>query len=133
MSDLNLLALCLWREARGEGEDGMRAVACVVMNRVKAKWGTLQKVILGKNQFTSMSVPSDSQFTLQPKANDKLYKIASEIAEEAIAGELEDTTKGALYYANLKIATSGWFFKNIVGKPKEHPETVQIGRHSFFA
>jgi len=31
--DEHTLALCLWREARGDGEAGMRAVAGVCLNR----------------------------------------------------------------------------------------------------
>ena len=33
MSDLELLSLCVWREARGEGLLGKRGVAHVVKNR----------------------------------------------------------------------------------------------------
>jgi N-acetylmuramoyl-L-alanine amidase len=132
-SDIKLIALCLWREARGEGSEGMLAVACVIRNRVKAKWGDWMKVIMGKNQFTSMSVKSDPQIDLQPKAGDKLYAKALAIAEGVYDDEIDDITKGALYYGNLKaIDKGGWFERNIVNKPAEHPETVSIGNHSFF-
>ena len=139
-TDINMLALCLYREARGEGLDGMTAVACVIHNRV-TKWKqTWKQVIMGKNQFTSMSVPSDSQFNLVPEISDKLWKAALNIAEMVYTGEVDDPTKGALYYGNMpviaaidaKVGHAGWFVRNISGKPGEHPETVTLGRHTFF-
>ena len=41
MNDEDILARTLYGEARGEGIDGIEAVACVIMNRYKArKWYT---------------------------------------------------------------------------------------------
>ena len=37
-SDLEILARILLCEAGGEGENGMKAVACVVMNRVEVDY-----------------------------------------------------------------------------------------------
>ena len=37
MDDLQILARTLFGEARGEGDEGIEAVACVVMNRFKAR------------------------------------------------------------------------------------------------
>ena len=39
MTDLELLARIIQCEAGGEGEQGMKAVACVVMNRVHVDYG----------------------------------------------------------------------------------------------
>ena len=39
MTDLELLARIIQCEAGGEGEQGMKAVACVVMNRVNVSYG----------------------------------------------------------------------------------------------
>lgn len=129
-----LLALVIWREARGEGQDGMRAVAHVIRNRVVAthlpdRW---EDVILGKNQFTSMTYAGDSQLVAWPKEPDEKFEFAMRTAQRVYDGEDEDNTGGALFYANLKSATSGWFFTEIVGKPLDHPRTVTIGRHTFF-
>ena len=43
-SDRELLARLIQCEAGGEGEDGMKAVAGVVMNRVHAKGGEYARV-----------------------------------------------------------------------------------------
>ena len=39
--DIEIMAKTIYGEARGEGEEGMEAVACVIMNRYNArKWFT---------------------------------------------------------------------------------------------
>ncbi|MGN1003917.1 MAG: cell wall hydrolase, partial [Oscillospiraceae bacterium] len=56
-SDLELLARLVQCEAGGEGDNGMRAVACVVMNRVRVDYGeygrlmTVQQVVFQPRQF----------------------------------------------------------------------------------
>ena len=56
--DLDNAALCVWKEARGEKEMGMRAVAHILFNRIGAIGfpKTLHDVVYQKNAFTSMSV-----------------------------------------------------------------------------
>jgi spore germination cell wall hydrolase CwlJ-like protein len=133
-----LLAECVYKEARGEGLEGMEAVAHVIVNRTKAWKQTLTKTILGKNQFSCMSVPSDPQFGKPCPAKDdpqgKLWAAAQEMVER-ILGEMPppDPTGGALYYANLKtMDKGGWFERNIVRKPDLHPVTVKVKNHTFF-
>ena len=128
-----MLALVMWREARGEGRDGQRAVGHVVRNRAKAGWGSVVECIVKKNQFTSMSVPGDGQLTKWPTLSDGRFREALEDAQRILDGSDGDLTGGALYYANLEVATSGWFFEHIVGDPVGHPVTATIGRHTFFA
>jgi hypothetical protein len=51
----DLLALCVWSEARGEIDDGKAAVARVVLNRTKLKYqsdGTLEGTILHPAAFS---------------------------------------------------------------------------------
>ena len=128
-----MLALVMWREARGEGRDGMRAVGHVVRNRNRA-WGkSIIDLITAKNQFTSMSVPGDGQLTKWPTLSDGRFQEALEDAQRILDGSDGDLTGGALYYANLEVATSGWFFEHIVGDPVGHPVTATIQRHTFFA
>ena len=134
-NDIHSAALCVWKEARGEGIEGMLAVLNVIHNRI-GKPGfaqNLHDVIFGKNQFTSMSVPSDPEFNLEPCVGDELYSDALRMAENTFnsINSVIDPTNGALYYANLHvISKDGWFYRNIVLK---HPVTAQIGKHTFFA
>jgi N-acetylmuramoyl-L-alanine amidase len=136
-NDLQSLALCIWKEARGDGMEGMRAVAHVVANRV-VEWygsgeGSVHNAVYAKNQFTSMSVPSDAQFNLEPEDGNVLYRGALAICGTVLDGTDDDLTNGALYYANLQNASSDWFDENIVRDPTHHPQTAVIGHQTFFA
>lgn len=133
-NDVHSLALVAWKEARGEGQDGMRAVMHVCVNRTGHPGfaHTLHDVIYGKNQFTSMSVPSDPEFNLVAGDLDPQFQYCITTATSVLSGSDADNTNGAHYYANLKNTTSGWFFRNIVNNPVDHPQTAVIGRQTFY-
>lgn len=116
--DKFLLALCAWREASNQGHDGLLAVMNVIRNRVRKGWGSWQKVICGKNQFTSMSVPGDPQTVRFPAPDDAVWVLCRSLADTVYAGGAEDNTHGALYYYNPRTATSRWFTENVVQKGK---------------
>lgn len=130
--DLSALMLVIWREARGEGQDGMRAVAHVIKNRVLSAGfpKTIHGVIFQKNAFTSMTVLGDPEFNLQPEANDPQYTFCKVIAPEVLSGSDEDNTYGAVYYADEKKVTSGWYKKEIIDSGN-YPITAVIGRQIF--
>lgn len=132
--DISSLALVAWKEARGEGITGCRAVMHVIKNRVGTPGFayTLHSVIYGKNQFTSMSVPSDPEFNLQPSETDSIYNQLKQFAPDVLNGTNIDITNGAHYYANIKTATSGWFKSHIIDDTVSHPVTATIGHHTFF-
>lgn len=131
----NAWSLCLWREARGEGHEGMRAVAWVIQNRAKAWKTSILQILMAPNQFTSMQDKKQPDGTWKfefPPDADPQWEDARQIIGALIDGtDSEDPTDGALYYANLRTATSGWFFENIVKNP-DHPHTVTIGHHDFY-
>lgn len=134
--DVESMALCAWKEARGEGDDGMRAVLCVIHNRSRKWYGGLNagvvQVVMARNQFTSMSVPSDPEFHLKPHPGDKQYEFCLAEAQNVLDGFVKDVTNGALYYYNPKTATSGWFVDHIVNDPDEHPMSAKIGKQEFY-
>ena len=106
----------------------MFGVACVIWKRHIAWKQTLQEVILGPNQFTSM-VDGGKPLPDDPQAVE-----ATSITQSFLDGKQEkDVTNGALYYANLATATSGWFEDNIVKNVSQHPVTAKIGAHTYFA
>lgn len=124
--DLFLLALVMWREARGEGPDGMRAVGHVILNRAH-DWGqTLYQAIIGRNQFSSITVLGDSQTVLWPLPNDPVFALAAEVYN----GTSPDPTGGACYYANESVITSEWYRQHII-EDAAHPVTVVLGKHTF--
>ena len=113
-SDLNLLARCVYAEARGEPYTGQVAVAAVVLNRVKnsAFPNTISGVIYQPWAFTAVN---DGQINLSP--NSTAYKAA----QDALNGW--DPTYGCLYYYNPKTATSSWIWSR--------QTVVTIGKHVF--
>lgn len=113
-SDLNLLARCVYAEARGEPYAGQVAVAAVVLNRVKSASfpNTISGVIYQPWAFTSVN---DGQINLTP--NDNAYKAA----QDALNGW--DPSYGSLYYYNASTATSKWIYSR--------KTVVTIGKHVF--
>ena len=132
--DLSSAALCSYKEARGDGSTGMHAVLHVLKNRVGfpgfAK--TLHDCIYGKNQFTSMSVPNDPEFNLDPGPVNAGYIDALRLADVVLNTDDADPTGGAHYYENPATATSGWFARVIVADTANHPMTVKILHHTFY-
>lgn len=124
-----LLALVTWREARGEGLTGMRAVIHVIRNRVlawKQDWDT---VITNRNQFSSMTVKGDSQLVLWPDDDSEMFKNILTLADRVFDGNDPDPIFGALYYWNPRTADSPWFVKNV---STVMPKVAVIGNHEFF-
>lgn len=113
-SDLNLLARCVYAEARGESYVGQVAIAAVVLNRVGSPSfpNTIAGVIYQPYAFTAVN---DGQINLTP--NSTAYKAA----QDALNGW--DPTYGAIYYYNPATATSSWIWSR--------QTTVTIGNHVF--
>jgi N-acetylmuramoyl-L-alanine amidase len=122
-----LLALVIWREARGESYQGKVAVASVIRNRVEAthlpdQW---DNIIERKWQFSSMTAPGDAMLVQWP-LNEDLSWIDSLAASEGVySGALLDNTGGATLYANLHVCQPKWDFSKLT-------QTVVIGNHTFF-
>ncbi|HUV85138.1 MAG TPA: cell wall hydrolase [Methanosarcinales archaeon] len=106
-SETDMLARAIWAEARGEDEEGQKAVANVIMNRIKQKptfYGdTVYKVVTKPYQFESYT---NKDTRKKMMSNDIIttdeYKKAYSIASKAIKGELEDNTNGANLFYNPK-------------------------------
>jgi spore germination cell wall hydrolase CwlJ-like protein len=129
-----LLALTMWREARGEGREGMRAVGHVIRNRVRSggTFGDWDHVITSKWQFSSLTAPGDSQLVRWPDSPDDKMTLALQLAEDIYTGADPDITEGSLWYANLGVvpATSS-FWASVVHNPQVEYATT-IGNHTFY-
>jgi N-acetylmuramoyl-L-alanine amidase len=104
--DLHLLALCVWREARGEIYDAKFGVACSIRNRVNHPtwWGhNYHEVILEKWQYTSFD-PSDPNSKKFPQDTDHSYVDCLKAAA-AVIGGAGDTTSGASSYFDRSLDT----------------------------
>ena len=98
LDDAHLLALCIWREARGEKFLGQRGIGCVVRNRVAAHgYGQgYAGVILKHYQFSSFN-ESDINSKLWPIDGEASWMSCLAEANNVLAG-VDDVTNGALFY-----------------------------------
>jgi N-acetylmuramoyl-L-alanine amidase len=122
------LARTLWGEARGEGEKGMMAVACVILNRAKKPcwWGKdIESVCRKKWQFSCWNENDPNyQKLLRVTDKDPSFADALAIAKEAVSG-MEDITNGATHYFVTKM-------KNPPKWASGKIPCAVIGSHSFY-
>lgn len=149
-SDAELLALCVWDEARGEIPDGRAAVARVVLNRMKARFesdGTVAGTVLAWHQFSGFwfdmvggkyrpvafsraeAAARARALLLEAKRGPLPWSLCQDVAARVQAGtwssELYDQLGDeALNYANLDYCDPIW------ATPDKF--IVKIGHHSFF-
>ncbi|MEO0411840.1 MAG: cell wall hydrolase [Pseudomonadota bacterium] len=127
MRDIDNLARTMWGEARGEGIQGMQAVANVVMNRVNAgRWfsGTVSQVVKKPFQFSVWN-EGDPNLPLMKAVDerDNAFLTAVEIAARAMRGTLEDITGGATHYHTVSV-NPPWADTSKI--------TARIGKHIFY-
>lgn len=125
LTDLEILQLCVWREARGEETEGQRGVAHVIANRVYGRtrwWGTdWRSVILHPWQFSSFN-PGDPNADLFPLGSECFL-----VANAVYNGTDLDLTLGANMYYDKSIA-----FPHAWGSPDLYENTFNVGRLRFF-
>lgn len=104
--EVRLLAATAWGEARSEGEDGMRAVAHVMVNRIGDRFGDdLETVILAPKQFSVWNrgdpnrplVRNPERYATGGVALET-WETAQRVAREVLSGQSVDPTEGALFY-----------------------------------
>jgi len=131
-----LLARILKCEAGGEGENGMKAVASVIMNRVnvasgeylRTGQGDLRKVILQPGEFDCVATELGGMANPQTIYANSPDQIHYDIADWAIAGNRLYTTGESLWYFNPYLP----------GCPNEFPFNgsgsfqVSVGDHCFY-
>lgn len=135
MNDRELLARLIKCEAGGEGETGMKAVACVVMNRVYSTVGeyarvgqqSIRKIIFQPRQFVCASETEGGKYNPQNLFNMTPDSIQLEIADWAMLGN-----------RLLNLGQALWFFNPF--SPQCRPNfpsnvgyfVVRIGDHCFY-
>lgn len=106
LSDLELLSLMCWREARGEIQMAKRAVCCVARNRVNAQtyFGkTYHEVILHPYQFSSFNAPprthiTDPNESKWPEDDEADFLDSLDAAKQVMDPGTNDVTNGASLY-----------------------------------
>lgn len=133
LSDLSLMQLCVWREARGEGEEGWRGIAHVIRNRslVSAWWnrhilGSIQRVVLQPYQFSSFNV-GDPNGDKWPGDDDTDFWTICHHCMRVWMGADPDNTNGATHYFDTSITwPKAW------GDESFYINTLNIAKLRFF-
>lgn len=134
MTDLRVVACTIYGEARGEGLEGMSAVAQVIMNRARARrpdgsprsWGgTPREVCLKPHSFSCWldSDPNQKKLLEVTEAT-PAFRAATRVAELALAGDAQNLVDNCTFYYVTGSRTPAW-------ADGVEPHVV-IGRHAFF-
>ena len=132
-SDLEILARIIKCEAGGEGENGMKAVASVVMNRVNVTYGeysrykTVREVVFQKGQFVCAMETVGGSYNAQNIYNMSLEQVHWDIAEWAMAGHRLTNLGTALWFFNPYSPECRTYFPSRVGV-----FAIRIGDHCFY-
>lgn len=132
-SDRELLARIIECEAGGEGDNGMKAVACVVMNRVIVDYGeygrlmTVRSVVFQPGQFTCAMETVGGRYNPQNLYNMRPTQVQYDIADWAIAGNRLTNLGFALWFFNPFSAACRENFPSQVGE-----FVIRIGDHCFY-
>lgn len=130
-----LLARIIQCEAGGEGDNGMRAVASVVMNRVHVSsgeylrigQGDLRRIIFQPYQFDCARTEIHGQPNMQNIYNMNPEPIHFEIADWALGGGLLGGVGNCLWYFNPFAPCIQTFPRN--GNGTYH---TSVGAHCFY-
>jgi len=119
------LALAMYFEARAEGREGMRAVGHVILNRREdprfpsGVCSVVQEGGPGRGCQFSWYCDGRSDVPTHRRS----WRIGGALAYQLLAGRLEDTTGGALFYHATWIDVP-W--------KRERTKTRVIGQHAFY-
>jgi spore germination cell wall hydrolase CwlJ-like protein len=138
-SDLDTLARTIWGEARGEGPDGMAAVAWVALNRagIAARYeavsgrphplygdGTVAGACTRPLQFSCWNASDRNRpLLLAATMADPAFAVAWRVAGDVLDGAIADPTAGATHYHEASVHPS-W--------AQGQTPTQRIGRHVFY-
>lgn len=131
-----LLARIIKCEAESEGENGMRAVATTIMNRVNVPYGEYQRVgqgnirtiMLQPNQFYCTEVTINGKPTTRNVFTTPPEDIHYEIADWAIGGGRFFGIGNSLWYLNPQDVCDNYFPPNKSGK-----YFTTVNQHCFYS
>jgi spore germination cell wall hydrolase CwlJ-like protein len=108
----------IYHEARGEGVEGMQAVALVTLNRAKQQDKTVCEVVYQRKQFSWTNTAKGRNKPITGNIN-----VAYNVASAAMSDRLIDITSGATHYHTKRV------------KPvwrRALDEVVVINNHIFY-
>ena len=130
--DAHWMALTMWGEGRGEGEDGMRAIGHVIHNRWREGrgGGFVTETVSEAWQFSAWNQGDPNRQAMldihtlrEGSAGHRQWLAAKRIAAEILAGRSQDPTGGALFYHTTAVHPA-W--------SRGVEPVTQIGDHLFF-
>lgn len=133
-----LLARLIKCEAGGEGDNGMRAVASVIMNRANVPYGEFSRVSNGGDvraiieqpgQFTCLKTSVGGQYNPQNVYNMRPEDVHYDIADWALGGNTSGAVGNSLFFYNPYSDTCADYFPtNQIGVIYN-----RIGNHCFYS
>lgn len=124
--DLECLTQAVYYEARGEGQNGMKAVAQVVLNRARhpAFPKTICGVVFqGSNRSTGCQFSFTCNGAMRAAVNNAAWTRARNVASAALAGESYSAVGAATHFHTTAVAPS---WRNRLVKVN------QVGSHMFY-
>ncbi len=130
--DAHWMALTMWGEARGQSEEGMRAVGHVIHNRWLAKrhGAYVTDTVSAAWQFSCWNEGDPNRAAMlniealpEHSEEHRLWMAAKRIAAEILSGRSADPTGGALFY-HTNAVQPAW--------SRGVAPVTQIGSHLFF-
>ena len=120
---VEVLALNMYHEARGEGSDAMQMVGEVTLNRVEHPRypDDICSVVYQRKQFSWTHIRKDH--TPHEK---EVWETALELAENLVAGEIELFDNGATHFLNPNAV------RRIPSWTRKFKQVGQIGNHVFY-
>jgi N-acetylmuramoyl-L-alanine amidase len=109
--DIAFIALTVYREARGESDEGKLAVAFSIMQRVKhpAWWGNdALDVVFHPYQYSSMTVKGDPNLTVWPRSDDPAWQACINAAVSAYYATQPNPAPEADSYFDCSIKPPYW-------------------------
>lgn len=135
-SDRELLARLIQCEAGGEGDNGMRAVASVIMNRVNAtegeffrvsEGGSIRNIILQPGQFVCARTEVGGTYNPQNIYNMNPTEEHFAIADWAISGGILPGVDHSLFFFNPYSESCPPYFPTTIGVIHQ-----RVGDHCFY-
>ena len=119
-SEVDMLALAIHNEARGEPRSGKYAVANVILNRVKHKSfpNTVRKVVTQPGQFQWYH---NHKLRSRTAPTEEARSIARDIYQKHVSGRRVDNTGGSIFFSS-----------NGVRPAPRAVKSVRVGHHQFY-
>lgn len=136
-SDRELIARLVQCEAGGEGDNGMKAIATVIMNRVNSpvgeysrvsQGGSIQNIVFQEGQFDCVRETLGGAYNPQNIYNMNPTDVHYEIADWALAGNKLNEIGECLWYLNPFRPNCGSTFPTN-GSGTFH---TRLGNHCFY-